>query len=151
MSIIDPAAILAGLIYESLKRIRVRVGAAGLEVEFRPSEETIDKRLARISAARENLIEALEAVDELESAAKKNKRDLEQLNSALAEAEKQKGDVHAQLNALKQIAVLDGGAVRKSLGLPTTLDIWRDRTIAFASGVLASLLAAWLWKALIHG
>jgi hypothetical protein len=106
----------------------------------------IDDRLAKIEIARESLAEALNAMDELKQRAELNKRDLEELNAALKEAQSEKSSVAAELEALKGLSVLDTETVRKALGVPTTVDRWAERTISFVLGAAASTVATLIWE-----
>lgn len=40
---------------------------------------------------------------------------------------------------------MDGGAVRAALGLPTRVDIWRERIYGFLFGILAAIIGAIIW------
>lgn len=123
-------------------------GVAGisLAVVGRAARENIDTRVAKIEAARSNLVEAIEAIDELRDKAEENKRDLAALTEKLSRTEAQKASVDMQLSTLRDLAALDTQSVRQSLGIPTRLQIWRERLIAFASGIVASVVASAIWS-----
>jgi hypothetical protein len=146
----DPARLIAEFLVDSLLRHRVRVSIASLGVELTLSgplaRESIDERLAKIEVARESLTDALQAIDALKQESEENKRDLEKLAGAIRKAEMEKANLHSQLDALKDIAALDSSVVRQALKLPTEIDIWRDRIIAFAFGIAASTVAAVVWE-----
>lgn len=110
------------------------------------SEETIDDRLAKLETARENLASAIEAVDELQARTRQNKRDLQELNDAIAQAETGKSAINQELETVKNLAALDVAAVRKVLKVPTSAEIWADRFIGFVFGVAASLAATFVWN-----
>jgi 3-methyladenine DNA glycosylase/8-oxoguanine DNA glycosylase len=109
-------------------------------------QETIDQRIAKIDAARQSLSEAVEAVDSLKVTAEQNKLDLQELTTAIERAESEKASLHVQLAALKDMAAMDGDAVRTALKLPTSVDIWRERIISFLFGIGASVAAAFVWE-----
>lgn len=107
---------------------------------------SIDARLIKIDAARASLEDALSAMDALKATAEQNKADLKRLERAIEKAEGQKADLSAELNALKQLSALDSDSVRRALRMPTRVDIWRERIIAFGFGIMASVVAAYLWE-----
>ncbi len=131
--------------------LKATIDVLGVKVTVAPpfSHDSVDERLQKIETARESLAEAIVAVDALKSAAEENKRDLERLNVAIEQAESQKQSLSTELSTLKEIAAIDGDALRRALGLPTRLDVWRDRIVAFLLGVAASVVAAFLWEWLI--
>ena len=130
------------------KELRIRPFATdGRYIFFgNPTEpSTIDSRIQKIDSARAGLSEALSAMDELKLVAEENKRDLILLNSQIQNAEAQRQSVSTQLDALKGIAALDSESVRKALRLPTRISIWTERVLAFAFGVISSIVASYLY------
>lgn len=111
----------------------------------------IDERVAKIEAARSNLLEAIEAIDELREKAEENRQDLAALTEKLGESEKQKAVLDMELSTLKGLASLDTQSVRKSLGIPTRLQVWTERMISFGFGILASVIASAIWTRLPFG
>lgn len=124
-------------------RIAQRYGFGTLGLQTRDS---IDARLVKIDAARAGLEDALSAMDDLKATAEQNKADLQRLERAIEKAEGQKADLSAELSALKQLAALDSSSVRRALRMPTRVDIWRERIIAFTAGIAASVVATLLWE-----
>jgi hypothetical protein len=152
---IEPTLILhaAQIVERLVRRARVRIGLGPfgkidvtLSTPF--DRESVDARLQRIEVARHNLAEALSAMDELKSAAEENKRDLEQLTNAIAKAEKDRADLHAELGALKQIAAIDTQTVREAFRIPTEVDKWKERIWGFIFGALAAALVTLAWELL---
>jgi prefoldin subunit 5 len=153
----DPMVFATAQLVEKLVRlIRIRVGLGpfgNIDVSLSTplTRESIDARLKKIEAARENLSEALSAMDELKTAAEQNRRDLEKLTQAIATAESDKADLNAQLDALKQLSAIDTDAVREALRIPTEVDKWKERIWGFIfGGILAGILSTALWELLIR-
>lgn len=138
---------------KEVPRVRIRrKGAFGVTVSYVEkgvSEATIDDRLAKIESARDSLVEALSAVDELKERAEENKRDLEHLTEQIHRAELDKQSLSSELQTLKGIASLDSESVRKVLKLPTRVTIWTERVIAFGLGILASTIASLIYEYVI--
>jgi hypothetical protein len=148
---IEPVAtILAEAIVAFQQRIRVRWGVRlfGLEVTLLPSKasETIDARLEKIEIARSSLSDALTAIDDLKHTAEQNKRDLAALIESIDRAETEKSKLHGQVETLKTLAELDSERVRKGLGLPTAVDLWRERIYGFVFGIVAAVVGALIWE-----
>lgn len=135
-----------------IPRVRVRPSAThGIQLAFDKElpSENVDTRIAKIEVARENLAEAIAAVDELKDLAEENKRDLEFLTAQIQRAQENKASVSDELEALKGLAALDSEAVRKVLKLPTRVSIWTERVIAFLFGVISSIIASYLYDFLV--
>lgn len=147
----EAVLLLAKLIEHLVRQFRIKIGLGpfgridvALSTPF--AEKSIDERLEKIEVARQNLAEALIAIDELRDASEANKRDLERLTSSISKAESDKADLHAQLGALKQIAAIDSDAVRDALRLPTEVDKWKERIWGFIFGLAAGLIGSMLWE-----
>lgn len=134
-------------IYRILKRLRIDLTPTG-EIRFRiePEEETykgsIDERIAKIDAAKANLVEGLKAIDELKEAAETNKKEAEVALKQIAHLEESKAGLQKELEAIKSVAQSDVNAFRKIAGVPTQETIRRERIIGFISGVIASTISA---------
>jgi hypothetical protein len=149
--VFEPAATLAAeAIVNLLRRVKIRWGIRIFGVEFvlTPSKasETIDARLEKIEVARASLEEALAAMDDLKETAEENKRDLATLSAAIDRAENEKTSLTTQLETLKSLAALDSEGVRKGLGLPTAVDMWRERIYGFVFGIIAAVLGSLIWE-----
>lgn len=131
--------------YRRPKFLDLLVNAAGIERQ----NVTIDERIRKIDSARENLQDAISAIDELRVQADTNKRDLTDALKRIEDAEYQKQVIGEELNALKQVAETDTAAFRRIVGLPTKADVWRERLLGFGSGVLASTIASIIFFAAI--
>ena len=142
------AGLLADVIYAVARRMKINIGVSGVNISIIPplSMNNIDKRLKKIETAREGLQEALEAVEELRISAEESKLDLQAINASIQQAESEKTTISQELEAIRVIAVQDGTAVRKALGLPTPKDVWKERIVGFILGVLASTVAALIWE-----
>lgn len=113
-------------------------------------DRNIDERIRKIDIARDNLKDALGAIDEIRSQADRNKNELEQALLRLQVVHEQKAKIDEELFTLKQIAEADTSAFRKVVGLPSKGDLWRERLVGFASGVLASVVASFAFAGLSY-
>ena len=126
-------------------RIRYDKGAVSIELKASSDPKNVELRLAKIESARENLAEALAAMDDLKSAAEENKRDLDRLNEAITSAQAEKEGLTAQLNTMKQLATLDSEFVRQVLRVPGAVEMWRERIYGFGSGIAGSIISSYVW------
>lgn len=124
----------------------------GLAADLLPEvfREPMDQRLAKIEAARENLTDALTALEDLQTEAQANSRALTELTVRLDKAEERKSIVQKDIHTLRELAKLDAESVRKGLGIPTRGKVWLERGFAFVLGIVGSIIASWLWQ-LLHG
>jgi hypothetical protein len=113
----------------------------------------IDARLAQLDHARDNLVTALQAVDELKATAEKNKRELNQALERIGQAQSEKDAAEKELESVRHIAEADVEVFKRLAGVPSRSQIARERFIGFILGVLASVVAtgfvwfgAWLWE-----
>lgn len=107
--------------------------------------QSLDDRIAKIDSARENLQDAIYAIDELRRQAQGNKAELQDALWQLAAMEQKKSAANAELEALKKIAGADTEAFRRVVGIPTSKDIWRERAVGFGSGIIASIIASLIY------
>lgn len=126
--------------------IKAKLGPFDLSIAVGQSRETVDERLKKIDAARQNMREALEAIDELGIQADRNKAELSTLAAAIAAAKDQKSTLVTEAQALEALKAIETEAVRKALGVPTKAQRWAERGIAFLLGVLGSYVASVLWQ-----
>lgn len=117
-------------------------------VEFLPTDSprgSIDERIAKIDAARHNLAEALEAIDELKATAEINKAEVASALERLDEAQNQKAAAEKELQAVRAIAQTDVEVFKKLAGVPSKTDIAKERLVGFLIGVTASIFASIIW------
>ena len=107
---------------------------------------SIDERISKIDSARENLRDALAAMEDMHVEAKENRRALNALKQSIAETENQHAAASTKLDNIRTLATLDTVAVRNALGVATPAQRWVERGLAFVLGVVASLLASWIWS-----
>jgi prefoldin subunit 5 len=154
----EPSVLLASaqLVEKLVRMARIRIGLGpfgNIDVELSTpfTSESIDARLKKIETARQNLTEALTAMDELKETAERNRRDLEDLTGAIARAESDKADLNAQLEALKKLSDIDTEVVREAPRIPTEVDKWKERIWGFVvGGVIAGLVATGIWELAIR-
>ena len=66
------------LIEKILRRVKIsKVNILGLEISLDEDKGSIDERIKKIEAAKQNLLDGLSAIKELEKEAEKNKYELE--------------------------------------------------------------------------
>ena len=107
---------------------------------------SIDERIAKIDAAKSNLMESLEALDELKAQAAANKEEMQRALLAIEQLEKQKTVAQTELNTLKSVSELDSSALKKLFNVPTSSRIWLERFYGLITGILASIIAAYVWN-----
>lgn len=105
----------------------------------------IDERIAKIDEARKNLVDSLQLVDELRSAATENKQELESAISHINQLQVERKLAEEELTKLRELASVDTTALRTVIGIPSSREIWRERFFGFLSGILASTIATGLW------
>lgn len=110
--------------------------------EFELERVGIDDRIRKIDLARENLSDAIRAVDDLRTEADANKKELGEAIARFELLQNQKAELDSQLESLRAIAQVDTNSFRQIVGLPTKTDIWRERLLGFGSGILASIVAS---------
>lgn len=150
MSILhDASVIVARALYlyinevEKLLRTKVHItgGSDGLRIRLEePSEQTIDERIAKIDAARTNLVDGLKAIDELKATAEENKLELNRALERLDELQAERQSAESELEDIRQIASADVTSFRRVIGIPSKSEIRRQQFVGFISGVVASLV-----------
>jgi len=97
----------------ALKRIRVKVSAAGVEIGFDREEGLgIDERIRKIDKARENLVEGLAAIDELKQSAERSRTEARAALEQLAQLKLDK-------QSLEAIIATDVRVFREVAGIPS--------------------------------
>ncbi|MBY3131533.1 hypothetical protein [Rhizobium laguerreae] len=98
-------ALLGGMVGNT----SISVTAAGLALEFLSgsSSRSLDERIRRIDTARDNLTEALVAIDELKASAQEQQKELEELKESTAKATGEKERVLRTLEDLKTLGTLE--------------------------------------------
>ena len=99
----------------------------------------IDERIRKIDAARDNLMDALIAIDELKYSAEQNKAELELLKLALAKAAADKGNLEAQNQDLQKLAEVKVDTVRSALGIPSAWEVRRGYVVSFFVGIISTI------------
>jgi hypothetical protein len=105
----------------------------------------VDKRLAKIEAARENLLEALSAIDEIKVAAQEHKKELAEIRSSVEEIGKERDKLTADKDLLVQMTAAEKDRLREMLGVPTRLQsllIWIG---TFVFGCLTTWLVTYAY------
>jgi hypothetical protein len=112
---------------------------------FEGPEASVDERIAKIDVARDNLLEGLQAIDELKREAQENKRELAIAIQTIENLEQERSVAEKELRAIRGIADADTSMLRKVIGVPSQTQIWKERLFGFVSGVMASVVASFIW------
>lgn len=137
---------LVDVMSQPVLRIGTKNGIPFADIVFDSlPRQSIDDRIAKIDAARANLAEALDAIDELKIAAKDNKADLEAALEQLGQTHAAKFAAERELSVVRKIADSDVEVFRRLAGVPSTSQIAKERALGFIFGVIASLLASGIW------
>jgi len=104
-------------------------------------EESIDDRIKKIDVARSNLVDGLNAIDELRIAAEQNKREVQQTLQQIAQMKTHKQNLENELNSLNDIIHTDVQTFRAVAGIPSPSDVRQERVLGFISGIIASIVA----------
>lgn len=112
----------------------------------RTERASVDERILKIDAARKNLHDAIDAIDELKVAAEQNKAELASAIERLNDAKLQQDAAQRELEAVRDIAQSDIEVFKKLAGVPSQRQIAKERFIGFLIGIAASIAAAGLWQ-----
>jgi hypothetical protein len=127
-------------------RLKIEDGKPSVELFPHTSPVvSIDERIQRIDAARQNLAEALDAMDELKIAAEQNKAELATAIERLDAARQERASAEKELQGVREIAQSDIEVFKKLAGVPSKLEIAKERLLGFLFGVLASVVASMIW------
>lgn len=142
------------LIEKILRRVKIsKVNILGLEISLDEDKGSIDERIKKIEAAKQNLLDGLSAIKELEKEAEKNKYELENALIKLSKIKTDKINLEAELNNIKQVISSDASTFQKLAGVPTEKEKRKERIIGFFSGIIASIISAgiiWVVTKVIH-
>lgn len=140
---------MADALIDSILLLRPTLRRLGLERKlnafFGVAEESVDARILKIDAARENLSEALVAMDELKKSAEDNRQELQRMQAALAKAEAEKDNLSSYNQDLRKMGELEAESLRKALGMPTPREVLRGKVASFIAGVLMTLVLSLLY------
>ena len=142
------------LIEKILRRVKIsKVNILGLEISLDEDKGSKDERIKKIEAAKQNLLDGLSAIKELEKEAEKNKYELENALIKLSKIKTDKINLEAELNNIKQVISSDVSTFQKLAGVPTEKEKRKERIIGFFSGIIASIISAgiiWVVTKVIH-
>lgn len=129
------------------RKLNARAQARLLESD--PSLGTVDARIQQIERAHKSLVDATSAVLELQEIAKANKEEVSRVVANLDAVRSEKHAAEQELAALKKLAEVDVETFRKVAGVPTEIQIakerFKERALGFIFGVMASVVASGLW------
>lgn len=126
-------------------RFRFRLFPFPFEIDFTEmlSSKSVDERISKLSKIHDDLLDAVEAVNELEKEAELNKTEIEKAKSKIAELQ---GDQEATKELLK----ISEPAFARVLKKATKKTRWTSMIIGFILGIFASLIASYV-RSLIQG
>tara|TARA_B110001450_G_C17623331_1_gene482101 strand:+ start:966 stop:1466 length:501 start_codon:yes stop_codon:yes gene_type:complete len=128
-------------------RYGVKNGKAYAEIfpAFNDSE-SVDQRIRKIDQARENLVSALTAVDELKNKADINKQEANEIKAKVDTLTSEKTLADTELQEIKKVTGSTVDAFQRVAGVPSRNQIAKERFVGFGLGVIASLLATLAWE-----
>jgi hypothetical protein len=125
-----------------LRYIEIEINLPFISYKISPDElvsrESVDTRIAKLEKVRSDLLDAVDAVKSLEAEAHKNKDELIQLSEQLSTLKQDKETTEALLKLPQDsfARVLDNASKGAQ---------WKGLVIGFFLGILASLIATWIW------
>ena len=109
------------------------------------AEVSIDERILKLDAARQNLVDGIEALDQLKSEADRNKKELRSAIEQVSLIQQDKEVLSKELEDVQAIMQNDVKAFQNLAGIPSSDEIFKERIIGFISGVIASMIASAIW------
>src|ERR1035437_801511 len=132
-------------IAKSLSNILVKSNSKNPLLRFEEEKNSsIDARIKKIDLAKNNLLEGLTAINDLQLEASKNKKDVELAVKQLEELRNNKASLENEVESIKKIIDSDINSFKKIVGVPSSKDIRSERIIGFISGIAASIIASLL-------
>ncbi|MEL7026831.1 MAG: hypothetical protein AAGO57_06345, partial [Pseudomonadota bacterium] len=125
---------------------RYREGRLEFYVNSPRTMGSIDDRIAKIDEAKTSLAIALNAVEEQQVGAQRSKDDYEKIRHQLHLVTQEHGIAEERLAQIEGLSQIETEAVRETLGLPGRREVLVERGVGFIFGVIASLIAAYLWE-----
>lgn len=111
----------------------------------RESLESMDARIRKIDAARDNLSDALSAMDDLKRMATDNKAELSSLQTALKAASEEKENLAKHNESLKRLSEIETDSIRAAIGIPTRSQARRGYFLSFIVGLVTTQLFTWIY------
>lgn len=131
------------IIVKILRMLRINsVDMLGLGISIDLPTASLDDRIKKLESAKQNLIDGLTAIQELEKEAEKNKREANEALIQLEVLKKNKHSLQSELDTISQIIKTDVSTFRKVAGVPTDKQIKKERVYGFLSGIFASIFAS---------
>jgi chromosome segregation ATPase len=131
------------IIEKFLKKIRIsKINVIGVEFSIDKSTGSIDERIKKIETAKQNLIDGLSAIKELETEAENNKKEVKKALLEVEKLRKNKDSLEKEIDSIKQVISSDVSSFKKVAGIPSESQKKRERFLGFISGIIASLLAS---------
>jgi hypothetical protein len=111
----------------------------------RESPESIDARIKKIDAARDNLFDALSAMDDLKRMATENQEELTSLQTAIKAASEEKEGLAKHNDNLKKLSEIEVGSIRTALGIPTRSQVRLGYFVSFIVGLVTTQLFTFVY------
>lgn len=108
------------------------------------AQKNLDERIAKLDAARKNLEDGIDAIENLKIEAERSKVEIAAATLQVEQLAKDKASLSSRLEAMQTVLTADVDAFRQVAGVPNAAAVRRERLVGFVSGVAASLVAAGL-------
>ncbi len=111
----------------------------------RESPESMDARIKKIDVARDNLADALSAMDDLKRMATENQAELTTLQTALTTASKEKESLVNHNDNLKKLSEIEAESIRTALSIPTRSQVRWGYLISFVVGLITTQIFTFVY------
>ncbi len=132
---------ITDLVARLLEKFRLIVSDGSVTLTIK-EKAGLDERIKKIDQAKNNLLDSLQAIDELKVEAEANKLELTRVLAQLDRLDREKISLQRELDEIRNIAHTDVNIFRKVAGIPSKSDVNRERIIGFISGVISSIVAS---------
>lgn len=124
------------------RNVKIRVSLPFISYEITPEEflnrKTIDERIVKLEKVKSDLLDAVDAVRSLEEEARKSKDESDRLDAQLSKLRKDK-------ETTEELLKLPQDSFARVLAKASRGAQWIGIVIGFFLGILASLIASWIW------
>jgi len=134
------------ILTDTISQFIPSISISGTELSFSTKPSSIDDRIKKIELAKQNLLEGLSAIEQLQKEAENNRQEVQQALKKLGELEANKTSLLEEVQSIKEVINSDVSAFQKIARIPDEKQIRRERFIGFVSGIVSSIIAtALIW------
>lgn len=138
-------ALYIEIIAKLIRRISVTFGINNITFTlFEKPSQTVDERIEKIDLAKRNLLDVINAIDELKEEAEANKKESAIALQQISELEKNRENLREEIDAIKTVIQSDVKSFQRVAGIPNRNT---ERIIGFISGLIAGIMAS----AIVYG